>query len=78
MTAADRQTLIRGMVDGLEERLKADGKDLDGWRRLINARMVLGERDKAKASLDEARITMKETPDALTQLDGLAKQLGLE
>ena len=40
--------------------------------------MVLGERDKAKASLDEARIAMKETPDALTQLDALAKQLGME
>jgi len=78
MTAADRETMIRGMVDGLEERLKADGKDLDGWRRLINARMVLGERDKAKASLDEARMVMKETPGALTQLDALAKQLGME
>jgi cytochrome c-type biogenesis protein CcmH len=78
MTAADRENMIRGMVDGLEERLKADGKDLDGWRRLINARMVLGERDKAKASLDEARIAMKETPDAVTQLDALAKQLGME
>jgi cytochrome c-type biogenesis protein CcmH len=78
MTAADRETMIRGMVDGLEERLKADGKDLEGWRRLINARMVLGERDKAKASLDEARTAMKETPDAVTQLDALAKQLGME
>lgn len=78
MSAADRETMIRGMVDGLEARLKADGKDLDGWRRLINARMVLGERDKAKASLDEARIAMKETPDALTQLDALARQLGME
>jgi cytochrome c-type biogenesis protein CcmH len=78
MTAADRETMIRGMVDGLEERLKADGNNLDGWRRLINARMVLGERDKAKASLDEARIAMKETPDALNQLNALAKQLGME
>jgi len=78
MSAGDRETMIRGMVDGLEERLKADGKDLDGWRRLINARMVLGERDKAKASLEEARIAMKETPDAVTQLDALARQLGME
>lgn len=70
--------MIRGMVDGLEARLKADGKDLDGWRRLINARIVLGERDKAKASLDEARIAMKQAPDALTQLDALARQLGME
>ena len=40
--------------------------------------MVLGERDKAKASLDDARIAMKETPDALSKLDDLAKQLGME
>lgn len=78
MSTADRQTMIRGMVDGLEERLKADGKDIEGWLRLINARMVLGERDKAKASLDEARIAMKETPGAVTQLDALARQLGMQ
>ena len=78
MTPADRQTMIRGMVDGLEARLRSDGKDIDGWRRLINARMVLGERDKAKASLDQARVAMKETPGALTALDALAKQLGME
>jgi len=78
MSPADRQTMIRGMVDGLEQRLKSDGNDLNGWRRLINARMVLGERDKAKVSLDEARVAMKQTPDALAALDTLARQLGIE
>ena len=78
MTPAERETMIRGMVDGLEQRLKADGNDLEGWRRLINARMVLGERDKAKASLDEARLAMKEMPAARAALDSLAKQLGME
>jgi len=78
MTPEERDTMIRGMVDGLEQRLKADGSNLEGWRRLINARMVLGERDKAKASLSEARLAMRDNATALADLDSLAKQLGME
>jgi cytochrome c-type biogenesis protein CcmH len=70
--------MSRGMVDGLEQRLKADGNNLEGWRRLINARMVLGERDKAKASLSDARVAMREDANALADLNSLAKQLGME
>jgi cytochrome c-type biogenesis protein CcmH len=78
MSAADRDTMIRGMVDGLEAKLKTNGDDLEGWRRLINARLVLGERDKAKASLDAARQSLKDKPEALASLDSLAKELGIE
>lgn len=78
MTPAERETMIRGMVDGLEQRLKEDGNNLEGWRRLINARMVLGESDRAKASLNEARLAMRESPAALADLDSLAKKLGME
>jgi cytochrome c-type biogenesis protein CcmH len=47
---ADRQQAIRGMVEGLEARLRASSgkpEDRDGWLRLANARRVLGENDKA-------------------------------
>ena len=51
LTPAERQQAIRGMVEGLDARLRAapPGKpeDRDAWLRLANARKVLGENDKA-------------------------------
>ena len=50
LSPADRQQAIRGMVEGLEARLRASvgaPEDRDGWLRLANARRVLGENDKA-------------------------------
>ena len=45
---AGQQAMIRGMVDNLAAKLKANPKDPAGWVRLIRARMVLG--DKAAAA----------------------------
>ena len=55
LTPAERQQAIRGMVEGLDARLRAapPGKpedrpqERDAWLRLANARKVLGENDKA-------------------------------
>jgi cytochrome c-type biogenesis protein CcmH len=50
LSPAERQQAIRGMVEGLEARLRASpGKpeDRDGWLRLANARRVLGENARA-------------------------------
>jgi cytochrome c-type biogenesis protein CcmH len=77
MSAADRAAMIRSMVDGLEEKLKSDPANLEGWQRLIRSRTVLGETDKAKAALATARQQFKDAPDALATLDGLAKELDL-
>ena len=49
--------MIAQMVDGLAERLKRDGRDLAGWQRLVNAYVVLGRKDDARAALAEARKT---------------------
>ncbi len=54
MPPADQQAMIRGMVDGLEARLKANPADLEGWKRLIRARAVLGEPEKAQQALRAA------------------------
>jgi cytochrome c-type biogenesis protein CcmH len=47
MSAGDRQAMIAGMVQRLSDRLAKDPRDLDGWQRLIRARMVLGQTDAA-------------------------------
>ena len=77
MSEADRTAMIRSMVDGLEQKLAADGADLAGWLRLIRARGVLGEADRARRSYDTARARFKDDPQALARLDGLAKEMDM-
>ena len=69
--------MIEGMVSQLAERLKTDGKDLDGWMRLTRSYVVLGNKVQAMASLAAARQNFSGEPDALKQLDELATELRL-
>jgi cytochrome c-type biogenesis protein CcmH len=57
LSPEDRAKAIRGMVEGLEQRLRASpGKpeDRDGWLRLATARKVLGEPDKSAEAFAKA------------------------
>ena len=69
--------MVVGMVEGLAQRLKRDGKDLAGWQRLLKAYTVLGRRDDARAALAEARRNFEGDARALSDLSGLAATLGL-
>lgn len=73
-----RQAVIHRMVDGLAERLKGNGADLEGWLRLVRAYRVLNEPDKAKDALAGARRNFAADADAKKRLDDLAHELGLE
>lgn len=77
LSSEDQQQMIRSMVDGLEEKLKTNTNDLDGWLRLIRSRTVLNEPDRARAALETARAALKDNPQALSALDALAKELNL-
>jgi cytochrome c-type biogenesis protein CcmH len=77
MTDADRAQMIRGMVDGLAKRLEANPDDVQGWQRLVQSFVVLGERDRAVAALGEARRKLAGNAQALSDLTALAKSLGL-
>ena len=68
MSPEDRQAMIRSMVDGLAEKLAADGKDLDGWLRLANARKMLGELPAAQKALDDAAEIYKDDEPALARI----------
>jgi cytochrome c-type biogenesis protein CcmH len=50
MSPAERQAMIRGMVDRLAQRLERHPDDKAGWARLAHAYDVLGEPDKALAA----------------------------
>jgi cytochrome c-type biogenesis protein CcmH len=77
MSPADRQAMIRGMVDGLEARLSENPQDLEGWQRLIRARMVLGEEERARAAYAEARKAFAGRPAELEQLRSFARLVNL-
>jgi cytochrome c-type biogenesis protein CcmH len=73
-----RQVMIQGMVERLSERLHRDGGDVEGWLRLVRSYMVLGQPDKARAAVVDARRALAGDTGKLRRLDDLLKGLGLE
>lgn len=74
MPPGEQQQMIAGMVNGLEERLKSEPGDLDGWVMLIRSRMNLGETGKARDALAKA---IAANPGDEAELRRQAAQLGL-
>jgi cytochrome c-type biogenesis protein CcmH len=62
MSPAERQAMIRGMVDRLAARLDANPDDAEGWQRLARAYAVLGETAKAEAAAARAAALTKPKP----------------
>lgn len=54
LSPEQRQQAIRGMVEGLDAKLRESPQDRDGWLRLATARKVLGESDKAAEAYAKA------------------------
>jgi cytochrome c-type biogenesis protein CcmH len=65
--------MIRGMVEGLAQRLKANPDNPEGWVKLVHAYAVLGETGKRDAALKNARARYLAKPDVLRDLDAAAK-----
>ena len=78
LSADQRADMVRGMVGRLAERLKNDGSDLDGWRRLVQAYIVLGEPDNVRSTVAAARKALGSDPAKQRQFDEFAKALGIE
>ncbi|MDE3238222.1 MAG: c-type cytochrome biogenesis protein CcmI [Paracoccaceae bacterium] len=68
MSPAQRQQMIRGMVEGLASRLDAKGGSAAEWARLIRAYGVLGEGDKQKAALAKAEAAYASSPNDLAEI----------
>jgi len=68
----------RAMVAMLAARLKADPHDALGWVRLMRAYTVLGETEKAKQALADARKAFPDNKDAQTAFDTAAKALKIQ
>jgi cytochrome c-type biogenesis protein CcmH len=78
MTPAERETMIREMVEGLDARLQEDPTDLEGWERLIRARVMLGEQDAAQDALGRAMEAFAKAPIPTGRLVKLAAELQLD
>jgi cytochrome c-type biogenesis protein CcmH len=78
MSPEQRDTMVRGMVSRLAERLKQDGSDVEGWLRLLRAYMVLGDKEQARAAAGDARRALASDPEKLRRVDEAIKGLGLE
>ena len=78
MSSEDQQAMIRSMVDGLDQKLAANPDNLDGWLRLIRARVVLGDTDKAKTAYKKALEVYSGNEDALAQIAALARDMKIE
>jgi cytochrome c-type biogenesis protein CcmH len=77
MSVEDRQQMIRGMVQGLSERLANEGGTPAEWARLIRALGVLGETERAGAIWTEARTRFAEVPEAMAVVRDAAQAAGV-
>jgi cytochrome c-type biogenesis protein CcmH len=78
MNDGDRAAMIRGMVDRLATRLKQNGDDVDGWLRLVRAYLVMGDQEKAKGALNDARQAVAGDAERLRHLNEGLKNLGID
>ena len=71
---SQQQDMVRGMVEGLEDKLKADPANVNGWIMLMRSRMTLGETAKASAAYKSA---VAANPSQSTRLKDAGRTLGV-
>ena len=77
ITPEQRAQMIENMVAGLADRLKKNGRDLEGWLRLARAYKVLGKTAEAKDAIAGARKAFAGEEKALSEISAAEKSLGL-
>ncbi|MGB3313252.1 MAG: c-type cytochrome biogenesis protein CcmI [Albidovulum sp.] len=77
MSTEDRQAMIRGMVEGLADRLATEGGPAEDWARLISSLTVLGETERAKAVWADAQGVFADHPNELAKIRAAALQAGI-
>jgi cytochrome c-type biogenesis protein CcmH len=77
MAPGDRSAMIRGMVDRLASRLEKSPRDADGWIKLMQSRVVLGETELAKQALARGMEAFTDDTQQRDRIVAAAQQLGL-
>jgi cytochrome c-type biogenesis protein CcmH len=65
MTPEERQQMIRGMVEQLNDRLASEGGPATEWAKLISSLRMLGDEERAQNIWTEAQGRFAEAPDDL-------------
>jgi cytochrome c-type biogenesis protein CcmH len=77
MSPEDRAAMIETMVARLDERLKENPRDAEGWQRLVRSYQVLGKTDAARDALARGVAALGEKTEQAAELQALAASLGL-
>jgi cytochrome c-type biogenesis protein CcmH len=68
MSPEERQQMIRGMVEQLNDRLASEGGTAADWAKLISSLRMLGEEDRAQKIWTEAQGLFATAPDDLERI----------
>ncbi|RWB53975.1 c-type cytochrome biogenesis protein CcmI [Mesorhizobium sp.] len=77
MSPQDRQAMIETMVAGLDDRLKQNPRDEEGWMRLIRSYVVLGKADQARDALGRAVAVFGADSEQAKKFTAFAASLGV-
>jgi cytochrome c-type biogenesis protein CcmH len=77
MSADDRNAMIETMVAGLDERLRQNPRDLEGWTRLVRSYHVLGRTDAARDALKRGMAALGEGSEESKRLVDFSGSIGL-
>jgi cytochrome c-type biogenesis protein CcmH len=77
MSPADREAMINTMVAGLDDKLRQNPRDAEGWMRLVRSYVVLGKSDQARDAMDRAIAVFGVDSNEAKQITSLAASLGL-
>ncbi|MBV1868995.1 MAG: c-type cytochrome biogenesis protein CcmI [Marinosulfonomonas sp.] len=77
LSEAERDEMIRGMVEQLSDRLANEGGSAQEWARLIRTLGILGEVDRARAIWAEAQQVFAAAPEAIDEIRAAAKSAGV-
>jgi cytochrome c-type biogenesis protein CcmH len=78
MSSGERTAMIEGMVATLDEKLRQNPSDPEGWLRLVRSYQVLGKTDLAQAALGRAYTALGRDSEDGRKLTELASSLGLK
>lgn len=77
MTSGDRQAMIETMVAGLDQKLRENPQDADGWMKLVRSYVVLGKMQEARGALDRGLEALGAASDGGRRLKELAAGLDI-
>jgi cytochrome c-type biogenesis protein CcmH len=77
MSAGEQSNMIEAMVAKLDQRLRDNPQDLEGWKRLVRSYTVLDKRPEAEDALSRGAHALGGESEAAAELEEFAAALGV-